>query len=359
MLYYYILPITSFILACISVDNSNKRKPIVLYFCSVFYAWIIMFGGLRSIHVGVDTFNYFLLFNYPSGIEYGFKIVVSLAKSIGFNFSFFIFFFFAISFLLKLYTFYKISSYTIVSVLAYCGFWLLVYDMNGIRQGLALSLTGFSFYFLITNRTSLFFCSVFTASLFHVVAIILLPLYYLERYRFSYKLFYILLVGVLILIQLHAADFIIDNIVMRVFPEDSRIALRSFSYRSNTFYNTNVLYSFSTFSRLFVLLIVFFFVNKLKIAERVKNIFLWCASTNFLLYLLFSEYDILANRSFLYIRFYECYFWGCLPSAFLHLSSKIFSCVFLCLYVLLQIWKILSIPDNHLIPYSSTIGDLL
>lgn len=98
-----------------------------------------------------------------------------------------------------------------------------------------------------------------------------------------------------------------------------------------------------------------FFIDRVNLSEKTKNIFLWCALLNISIYLLFSEVEIIATRLSLYYRFYECFFLACLPNAFKGKSIKIFVGFLLFLYAISQIIKTLIIPNNDLVPYKSIL----
>ena len=80
------------------------------------------------------------------------------------------------------------------------------------------------------------------------------------------------------------------------------------------FYNGNILYSFSTVHRVMITGLIVYAVPRMKIDDRLKNIFLWSALFNMAIYLLFGQIEIVATRLSLNYRFVECMTLAGLPS---------------------------------------------
>lgn len=356
---YFLVPIYSFLGFASNLLVENFSKKIKFYMYIISYIPIIFLllyiAGLRDINIGADTSNYRDIFNNSAeSIEIGYRVVSEFMKYLGGSYNLFLFLFFASSFFLKLYAFKKVSLYPLLSICIYSSFWFLVYDMNGIRQGIALGFIALSYYFLITNKNKYFYLSLSGGILFHYSALIFLPIIFFIKKKCTNLIFWMILSLVVSFAYLGVTTFILEKLGTLI-GADIRLIERIISYQNNESYNANILYSFSTFVRFIVLFTTFFFINKIHLSERVKNIFLWCALLNISIYLLFSEVEIIATRLSLYYRFYECFFLACLPNAFKGKIAKILIGLLLCLYSLSQIMKTLSIPDNGLIPYKSVL----
>ena len=226
--------------------------------------------------------------------------------------------------------------------------------MNGIRQGLALGFIALSYYFLSVNKNWYFYLSLLGAILFHYSALVFLPIIFIIKKKCTNLIFWIVLGTVVAFAYLGVTSFILEGLGT-IIGVDLRLIERIISYQNNEAFNANILYSFSTFVRFVILFITFFFINRVHLSERTKNIFLWCALLNISIYLLFSEVEIIATRLSLYYRFYECFFLACLPNAFKGKVTKILIGFLLCLYALSQIIKTLAIPNNALVPYKSIL----
>jgi len=356
---YFLVPIYSFLAFTARFFFTEKLSKEVRTYIYVFSYIPIIFAllyiaGLRDITVGTDTAHYRDIFNNPDDIEIGFQWFAKGIRYIGGDFHLFLFLFFFISLSLKLYAFKKVSLYPLLSICIYSSFWFLVYDMNGIRQGIALGFIALSYYFLIVNKSRFFYLSLLGAILFHYSALVFLPIIFITKKTCTKTLFLTTFSIVFLFAYLGVTTFLLEKLGAIV-GIDIRLIERVLSYQKNEYYNANILYSFSTFVRFLILFTTFFFINRVHLSERTKNIFLWCALLNISIYLLFSEVEIIATRLSLYYRFYECFFLACLPNAFKGKVTKILIGFLLCLYALSQIIKTLAIPNNALVPYKSIL----
>lgn len=356
---YFLVPIYSFLAFTARFffkDKISKEVKAYIYVFSyipVIFA-LLYIAGLRDVTIGTDTAHYGEIFDDPEDIEIGYRLFAEFIKYVGGNFHLFLFLFFLISFFLKLYAFRNVSSYPLLSICIYSSFWFLVYDMNGIRQGIALGFIALSYYFLIVNKSRFFYLSLLGAILFHYSALVFLPIIFIVKKKCTNFIFWIVLGIVVAFAYSGVTTFILEKLGV-IIGVDLRLIERIISYQNNESYNANILYSFSTFVRFVILFITFFFINRVHLSERTKNIFLWCALLNISVYLLFSEVEIIATRLSLYYRFYECFFLACLPNAFKGKVTKILIGFLLCLYALSQIIKTLAIPNNALVPYKSIL----
>ena len=356
---YFLVPIYSFLAFIARFFFTEKLSKEVKTYIYVFSYTPIIFtllyiAGLRDVTIGTDTVHYREIFDDPEDIEMGYRLFAEFIKYVGGNFHLFLFLFFFISLSLKVYAFRKVSLYPLLSICIYSSFWFLVYDMNGIRQGLALGFIALSYYFLSVNKKWYFYLSLLGATLFHYSALIFLPIIFIIKKKCTNLIFWIVLGIVVAFAYLGVTTFILEKLGV-IIGVDLRLIERIISYQNNESYNANILYSFSTFVRFVILFTTFFFINRVHLSERTKNIFLWCALLNISIYLLFSEVEIIATRLSLYYRFYECFFLACLPNAFKGKVSKILIGFLLCLYALSQIIKTLAIPNNALVPYKSIL----
>ena len=356
---YFLVPIYAFLAFTARFFFTEKLSKEVKTYIYVFSYIPVIFGllyiaGLRDITVGTDTAHYRDIFNNPDDIEIGFQWFAEFIKYIGGNFHLFLFLFFFISLSLKVYAFKKVSLYPLLSICIYSSFWFLTYEMNGIRQGLALGFIALSYYSLIINKKWYFYLSLLGAILFHYSALVFLPIIFIVKKKCTNLIFWIVLGVVVSFAYLGATTFILEGLGT-IIGVDLRLIERIISYQNDESYNANILYSSSTFVRFVILFITFFFINRVHLSERAKNLFLWCALLNISIYLLFSEVEIIATRLSLYYRFYECFFFACLPNAFKGKVTKFLIGFLLCLYALSKIIKTLAIPNNGLVPYKSIL----
>ncbi len=309
----------------------------------------------RDVTVGTDTYMYLKVFEFFPDIEIGFKIFATFIKNIGGDFVAFLSLFFFLSFLLKIIAFKSLSNNFALSFLIYSGFWFLVYDINAIRQGLALGFVAMSFVFLNNKNMKMFYVACFLACVNHYSAAIFLPFgIIVNKIKCSNKLFLVVFFTVLILSITQIAQPVIA-FLSNFLGGDNRLVSRAQDYQRDELYNSNILYSFSTFTRILILFITFFALQKIKINERLKNILLWSALLNISFYLIFSQYELIATRLSLYYRFGECFFFSFLPEITKYNIVKFLIGFLILCYILLMISQTLSIKNNNLEPYKSVI----
>lgn len=357
MLYYFV-PIYIFFIYFIkyllnpqgvykSLWNFSFLIPVI-----VFLSYIAIF---RDVSIGTDTENYERIFSQSEdGIEFSYILLSNFVKWIGGDFRLFIFFVFLLAFCSKLFSFFK-SSYSLqLSLLIYSGMWYLVYDMNGIRQGMALGFICISYYFIFNNKITCSFIFTCIASCFHYTAIIFIPFLLIHKIKCSKKILYLILLSSLVLGGVNFSEIIISFLSNFQYLQ-LRLIDRILSYQTDELFNTNVFYSFKTVSRLFIIFIVILFINKINADEQYKNTILWGMLINFFIYCIFSQYEIIGVRLSLYYRLSEIFFFSMLPLAFKNNISRVIVIGLLCLYVGLNIYQTLSLPNNNLYPYKSFV----
>lgn len=343
---YYFLPLYSF---CLAIFSFKKTVPRQLFFLLIllFLLLVLLIAGGRGEGIGSDYFSYYYLFRDGEDIELGFLFLIKITKIIGGDFSLFILMIFFWSFFLKCYVFKKLSPYPLISLMIYFGFWFLVYDMNGIRQGLALSMTGLATYFLWKKQLIGYWICCVCAFLFHYSSIVFLPFIFIVRKKCTLKLILLTLGGAF----LFAFQGGLTNIISLFWGSDSYFISKIFSYGVNDNYNGNILFSFSTFHRLLIFIMLYVSIPKMEIEDRLKQLFLWAAIVNVVFYLLFTDIEIIATRLSLYYRFVECFSLAAIPTVFYRYYNRLLVLQMLCIYVLWQVYSTLSIPDNSLVPY--------
>lgn len=351
---YYIFPVFCFLIFLINTiltDNLRRFEnklmlPIIILF--------LVIGMFRSLSVGTDTYNYLQIFNYTESIEVGFYLIILIIKFFGLDFYFFLAFIFFSSFLLKYYSFTKSSFSLSLSLMMYSGFWFLVYDINAIRQGLALGLIGLFFLFYVNKKYYKALIILILGCTIHYSFIIFVPIYFINKVKCNNKLFWSLLLSSMVLGKLEIMPFLVSKL-SAVLGGTSVFSAKAESYQNDDLFNQNILYSVTTVNRLLVLFVTFYFVNKIKADDRIKNFFLWASLLNVCLYFLLSNNELIATRLTLYYRFIEVFFISYLPSAFISPLIKILVAFIIFIYVLFQVYQTLNIPFNNLLPYSSTI----
>ncbi|MFW1957334.1 EpsG family protein [Acinetobacter guillouiae] len=180
-----------------------RRKAIILPLII-----LVLLPSLRSNLVGTDSRTYTLAYDYkynpyyhgfdPS-VEYGYQLLDAFI--LHFSYNYFWLFFFTSIFVVTLYmtTIKKLSINYYYSVFIYISFGIYTFFFNGLRQGLAMSICFFCLPYLIEKRFVSYFIFVFIASLFHISALVMLPMYFLvnSKFRLEYKVMVCFLISML------------------------------------------------------------------------------------------------------------------------------------------------------------------
>lgn len=171
------------------------RKAII--FPSIF---LILFSSIRSYTVGTDSISYTeayrleydpYYYGFNSNIEYGYQLFDYFILNF-FSDYFWLFLFFSIIVVcLYMITIKRISINYLVSVFVFITFGFYTFFFNGLRQGVAMAICFFGLPYLIEKRIIPYFLVVLTASMFHVSALVMVPMYFLvnSKFKLEYKVF--------------------------------------------------------------------------------------------------------------------------------------------------------------------------
>ena len=208
--------------------RTNKQNKIIFIFFIILY---ILLGALRGPHVGSDTFGYINQIELLRSSSYSDIFTTFIKDPVAWAFFKLIsspfktytpyFFILQVIFWLSIgYALYKYSHNCLFALLIFVLFRFSYFNMSGMRQGLALAITFYSFRFIIEKKSFKFIALVFLASLFHKSAILFLVVYFIKNTILHNNMKAILILiftGLFILIapevleSLVADDFIYHN----------------------------------------------------------------------------------------------------------------------------------------------------
>lgn len=353
MIYFIIL----FILLLFSILDiylevkRGYRKGI--YFLSILIVTFLV--GLRG-DVEPDYRSYLDIFNKVSfsnlfsvnSVEIGYNYYNYIVKEfLLLPFQFVVFTVAFITIWLK-FKFLKNNSprYLISFLLYYCSL-LFLYDFIAIRQALAMSIFMISIPFIIERRFLKYLLCIFIASLFHISAVILFPLYFIINKKINNYFALFVLIGCLYL-----------NINEITFPIISFFSdLFSISSVSNKLeiYSLETEYSFISIRLLifsFIFLIFKFFNNKNEKFSLYFNIFLIGIVTSTIL----NEVPQFSYRIKAYFVWADIILWVLLVENFCkkHFGLKIIIYIILVLVysiTLYDFFEALSERGNYIYPY--------
>ena len=164
-------------------------------------AWIVvacglvLFGGLRDFSVGVDTMAYVSRFDYMQAseqiwdqygsFEAGIKLIYATALILGETPKSFLILSSLVAVVFYIYGIQRNSENPALSLYLFIAFGFYAFHLNGLRQGIALGIYLLAIPNINSGNFQRYAIWVIVASLFHVSAIISLPLYFLFRLRIS------------------------------------------------------------------------------------------------------------------------------------------------------------------------------
>ena len=318
-MYYYTLVVLAY--ATFLLDNFNVRnkEKYSCLFAYVFFSVIFFISSFRY-EVGSDYPGYKEIFEYDDPIEPLFALLIK-----GFY----------------------------LLMMLFCSFYYIAYEMNAIRQGLAMSLTLLAVYYAYMRKKIKYITVCLLASFIHYTAFCFIPFYLL----LNIKLKKIHIVGICLLCVLLSMNQIF-NIFMdmaSMYLGDSAMGDRILAYGENGDASSNVLFSSGTLRRLFFFGLIIYSIDKIEATERLKQIILWGAFLSIVTYLLFSQIGYFSIRLSAYYRIIECIWLSYFPFIFKNHRSQMIVIAFFFLYSILQVSSALMLEDNGLLPIRTIV----
>lgn len=203
----YILLAISPLLLCVffpRLNESDKRKKKYLTLCGII---LILFMGLRSKFVGsTDTYNYYNMmqkallcnswseFYNDDGVESGFQFFVYCLSRV-FDSSQMLLFVTSVIFVVAvLYCIYKNSDNVVLSTVMYITLGLMQFEMQGMRQALAMAISMVAFEYVKQRKIIPFALLIILATQLHRTAFVFIAMYFIAI--LSYNWWSLLLIAV-------------------------------------------------------------------------------------------------------------------------------------------------------------------
>lgn len=358
MIYYFVLILLAFFsLYHLSNLNRNQNR----YLRLVSFLLFIIVGGLRY-SVGTDWPQYEATFNTLDSVggiftareEKLFMVFMFITKKILNSYVFFTFTFFSVAFYLKYVIFKKYSTDIFLSLIIYFFTLFLIYDLNGVRQGMALALVFLSIPYLLNKKPFLFILIVIIGSLFHVSSLIFLPFYWIANLKISKKKMIVIVVASL-LVSMPIRALIENNAYLQLI-----LAMDSFSHYS--FYVTDdiaardvSIVSIAVFQRLFIFVLFILNYDKIDASDDLKALLLNGYFVSVLLFVFLSFSADLAARSSFYYKSLEILMIPLIVTCQAKLTNRMILFAIFVLFAIVGANRILEIPNGGLIPYQFII----
>lgn len=334
------------------------------FFAALLTVSLIAVVGSLRFEVGTDWSAYEELFDLIGRgenfsdlrEENGFLLLLTAVHALTGSYSALIFILFLLSFSLKLYAIVKFNADIIVSSIVYFYSVFLIYDLNGLRQGLAMGFVLCSGWFAVRRKPGLFLLAVTTAVSVHAVAIVALPIYWLTDSawitRCSRSIRY--LIGISAIAIGSVLSTLIGSTDASAYLELINLSSRYNHYIEN-FQTEFSIISLATMQRVIILSLIIYMHERLKCSDLTKSLLINCCFVStFVFFALSFNIEFMARVSF-YYKVFEI--------ITLSLISKSLKgpVEVLCFWLLLvalalgSVYQILSIPDGGLSRYNSLL----
>lgn len=226
ILFFLIICITSIQYYFRFVINDFRESKINLKYQPWLVTLVLMtvILGLRY-RVGTDYMNYIHIFELyksgakPIGVEIGYELLNKIILFFGLNFWGVFFISSAITNYFVLKTFHEKSYNFFLSVYILFGIGFIFFQTNGIRQALAISLIFYGTKYLIDKNFKKYLLFCLLASLFHISALIMIPVYWFSRIKLKkFIVILILLIGLIFFVFPSNLEYILSNILHYLTP---------------------------------------------------------------------------------------------------------------------------------------------
>lgn len=220
------------LLILLAAGMLNKSRKYDKAFCVIACMTAVFLSGFRHIHVGIDTFNYWEMFERCKDIswsdmllgflpanffsvrtENGLLLVMKLFQLLSSSFRLFLIAFAIFVNVPIFIRIYKESKHILVSTLVYMSVYWAFVSTTGLRQTVSIIIMCFLGLDSIRYRNlKKFLFYVFIAFLFHKSSLVFIPFYYLSNIKMTMRsilasLIVIVLVSVF---RLHIANFLLS-----------------------------------------------------------------------------------------------------------------------------------------------------
>lgn len=271
MVLYFFIPAMMLFFSIMLERFSNINLRVISYVCIAFT--LIVFAGLRG-NVEPDYLNYLDIFkNAQMGInvnvEPAFFYFNRLLNYFGMDFQWVIFLMALFSITLKLNFFFKNSPNFAFSILIYYCSMFFLYDFIAVRQALAMAIFMISIPFLIERKLFHYLLLIIIASMIHLSALVLIPLYFFLHYSYNKVLFYLVLI-ITTLISVFKVDIQLVSILL------GYLSLPDFASNKLDVYAQEDVFAALSFRQLFLGFIFVFFLsrNDNKIIQVLLNVYI-------------------------------------------------------------------------------------
>lgn len=180
---YLLIGFLFIVLVYVEVITKDRvfSKNALLFACIVM--WLL--AGLRH-NVGADWNSYFKFYqDTTDAVEIGYATLNNIFSNLSVPYNIFLLFINGFSLILMYVFLRKHSLILVIGMLIFYSDLFLYFNLSGIRQAIATSITCYSISYAINKQFAKFSILVILASCFHFTAIVFFAAYFLPRKKFS------------------------------------------------------------------------------------------------------------------------------------------------------------------------------
>lgn len=287
----YILIILLIVISFLSFIDF-KEKVLYNFFYIILFILLVFIATFRPSTLS-DYSDYLKFFNqtYKKVLEPGIYIIRFLSQLISESHFFFFFLLAVLGIFLKLYAIKKLSTQIRLSVVLYLSTFFIYHELIQLRVGIATGFFLISLLYIYQRKLHLFLIFASLSSLFHISALIVFPLYFLQSKSLN-KLLYI--AGFLFVYFLAFFKIYLTSLVE--FIPIEKVLKLYYNYKSSsTKLDVNI---FSSLQLIRISLALYLIFVSYIIAQKNKYAFLLIKIYVISIYLLvlFSNFAVLAFR---------------------------------------------------------------
>lgn len=357
MIYLFIIIVTYILAMLTVVDKKIIFTNWTLESLLLVSFFIIYVGGLRF-NVGSDWASYVEIYKGSNlgesadGVEPGYLLLNKFFNYLNIPYSIFVLFIFTLSYTLKIVSFQRYSSNVFVALIVYIPIQFMVYDINAVRQGLAVGITLTTIPFILERKLFPFLIICLSACTIHITAIVFIPFYWLALKSISdRRSIFILLFFIFIAL---VSKLILDVILQRLGTNFSLFE-KFIYYTVNEEYNKNLSFNLSTIYRILIFVLFVGMHKKMKIKESIYLLLRNGYLLSLCIYFTFFSVELIATRGSLYFRVFDVFMFSYLITSFNKLYLRQVFLAILVLYSCLQVFVTLSMENNGLLPYNNIL----
>lgn len=328
----------------IDIDQEKSGILVRKNFYVAIAIFLIIFAGLRYI-TGYDYLNYKAIYDNDRMMEPGFSLFMYISKNwFSLTFPYFMFFITGTSVLLKALFFYRYFRYPCLLLFLYYPTTYLSLDFGLIRQGVALGIFVWAIPAIKNRKLLHYILILLLAATFHYSILLMTPVYFANRFNFSFKKFLVFyFIGFV---------FVAGNGVDLILLITSKIMQGSFigsliSYVQNYGEQTNLLYYFflpnTVLSLLLITLFRFVYKNNKQINIKTDTFLMYNLYViSFLTIKYFSQMDIIQRRGSHFYKFFEIFLFYFILENLKEKESRALFLFIICIYGLLKIYPLIT-----------------